>query len=75
MEFFLKQSSLLFFLTNEVVCVYIGCARWKGLLIRGSCFSKLPHYSIMTELQQTIEENPFSSQRDHENEKLFQSDF
>lgn len=29
----------------------------------------------MIELQQTIEENPFSSQWDHENEKQFQSDF
>lgn len=61
--------------SEEVVCVCTGCARWKGFLIRGSCFSKLPHCSIMTELQKTIDEKPFSSQWDHENEKQFQWDF
>lgn len=61
--------------SEEVVCVCAGCARWKGFLIRGSCFSKLPHGCIMTEFQKTIEEKPFSSQWDHENEKQFQCDF
>lgn len=37
------------FWTDEVFWVCVGCARWKGLLIRGSCFSKLPRYTIMTE--------------------------
>lgn len=61
--------------SEEVVCVCAGCARWKGFLIRGSCFSKLPHGCIMTELQKTTEEKPFSSQWDCENEKQFQWDF
>lgn len=61
--------------SEEVVCVCAGCARWKGFLIRGSCFSKLPHGCIMTELQKTTEEKPFSSQWDRENEKQFQWDF
>lgn len=74
--FFPRKGHLLplFSVWGGCLCLHWMC-QMERLLIRGSCFSKLPHCSIMTELQKTIDEKPFSSQWDRENENQFQWEF